>query len=129
MRAQRMLLVAAVAATSLVVCATAGAALQWQSPETLSSSTPNVNLGPDGVGLLFGFPTNTAYRLGVRPLGGPVGTPQALPPLLGVDSGPVFGWFYDGSSLILEPSQNAVAFRSAGAGGTIGTPQSLGTGN
>jgi hypothetical protein len=124
-----MLLVAAVAATSLVVCATAGAALQWQSPEALSSGAPNVNLGPDGAGLLFGFPTNTAYRLGVRPLGGPVGSPQDLPTLLGVDPGQVVGWFPDGSSLILEPSENAIAFRSAGAGGTVGTPQSLGTGN
>jgi hypothetical protein len=124
-------LLAGLAAMSLSAPAVATAALQWQSPETLPSAPTRISLGPDGVGLLFGFPNQSGNtRLAVRPLGGPVGSPQDLPS--GLDFGgstPIVGWFSDGSALIADPTTGGVAFRTAGAGGTVGTTQMLGSGN
>ena len=79
---------------SLICPAVAAAALQWQAPEQLSAATGGLRLGPDGVGLLFGFPDASGYaRLVVRPRGGPSGSPQSLPAGFGYQgSAPVVGW-------------------------------------
>jgi hypothetical protein len=114
----------------LVAPASSEAALQWQAPETVSQLAPKtgVNLAPDGLGLLVGFPT-TAYRYVLRPVGGPEGTPQSFPPNMGVSgAAPIVGWFPDGSSLVADPAANRVAFRPSGAAAAIGTPQDLGSG-
>lgn len=107
----------------------AAAALQWQAPEQLPAGTGGLRLGPDGVGLLFGFPDASGYtRLVVRPPGGPSGSPQSLPAGMGYGgAAPVVGWFGDGSALIIDPQSGGVAFRSAGSAGSIRTPQNLGS--
>jgi hypothetical protein len=108
----------------------AAAALQWQAPESISSTANPISLATDGTGLLFGFPTNAGdLRLGVRPLGGPLGSPQALPSGIGTGGNvPVVGQFSDGSALIADPASGRIAFRPAGAGATVGPAQVLGSG-
>src|ERR1700676_709234 len=92
----------------------ADAALMWQAPESLPSAPASVNLSPDGVGLLMGFPAGTAPGFLIRPFGGPSGSAQALPAGMGTGEPPVVGWFPDGSSLIGDGTVPLVAFRPAG---------------
>lgn len=120
--------VPAVAAASLWACAPADAALTWQAPEPLPGAPTSLNLSPEGVGLLFGFPAESKPGFLVRGVGGPLGGAQALPSGMGVETTPVVGWFADGSSLVADTSAPLVAFRAAGSAAPIGTPQNLGTG-
>jgi hypothetical protein len=113
---------------SLGTAAAADAALQWQAQESLPGAPTSVNLSPDGVGLLMGFPAGAAPGFLIRPLGGPLGSPQALPAGMGTGEPPVVGWFPDGSSLIGDATVPLVAFRPTGAGASIGIPQNLGSG-
>lgn len=113
----------------LVATASAGAALQWQPTEPVPQLASSVNLAPDGLGLLIGFPTATAFRQVLRPVGGPEAAPQNFPPNMGVSGAlPIVSWFPDGSSLLADPPANRVAFRPAGAASAIGTPQDLSSG-
>ncbi len=108
---------------SLLVSGPAHGALQWYPRQELPTGLTSLALSPDGVGLLFGFNAG-GKRYIVRPVGGPLGAPQALP--LGLNdsfSASLVAWFPDGSALLAQGSH--VAFRPAGAAASIGTLQIL----
>jgi hypothetical protein len=128
MRCRGRLVVLVAVLASVCSVAAADAALQWQPNESLSGAPASVNLSPDGVGLLMGFPAGAAPGFLIRPFGGPPGSAQALPSGMGTGEPPVVGWFPDGSSLIGDATVPLVAFRPAGAGASIGVPQNLGSG-
>jgi hypothetical protein len=96
---------AATIIAALAVPGSAVAALQWQAPESLPSAANTISLAADRTGLLFGFPSGAgALRLAVRPIGGPLGSPQSLPSGIGAAGNvPVVGQFPDGSALIGDP--------------------------
>jgi hypothetical protein len=104
---------------------------KWWPRERLPATPATLSVGPDGVGLIFGFANSAGYtRVVGRPLGGPPGSRKVLPALIGYQAGIplVVGWFPDGSSLIANPGTDSIAFRPPGALAKVGAAHNLGPG-
>lgn len=110
----------------------AHAAPSWQPREeaadVATGSIHRVFLGADKVAKVFGDPEQrfpTQDRLGLRPVGGPLG---AFAPVAGPFTATVIG-SHDAAGNMLIADGTRIAFRPAGTSSAVGAVQELGGGN